>query len=82
LDLETLGQQHAVAAAVVALPPLQREALILATYEGLSLRETADTLMVEVGTVKARLHRARENLKLMLAPYKSKSMRTAKYGVE
>ncbi len=82
LDLETLGQQHAVAAAVVALPPLQREALILATYEGLSLRETADTLMVEVGTVKARLHRARENLKLMLAPYKSKSMRTAKYGTE
>jgi DNA-directed RNA polymerase specialized sigma24 family protein len=46
---------------------LQREALILATYEGFSLQEMAEILVVEVGTVKARLHRARENLKRLLA---------------
>jgi RNA polymerase sigma-70 factor (ECF subfamily) len=78
LDLESVGKQQAVAAAVACLPPLQREALILATYEDLSLREIAEALTVEVGTVKARLYRARENLKPMLAPRNSAIMRTAK----
>jgi RNA polymerase sigma factor (sigma-70 family) len=60
---------------------LQREALILATYEELSLQEIAQALAVEVGTVKARLHRARENLKRMLAPYRPGNARSAKeYG--
>jgi RNA polymerase sigma-70 factor (ECF subfamily) len=57
-----------VARAVSALPPLQREALILAEYEGLSLKEIARTVEAEVGAVKARLHRARENLRHALAP--------------
>ena len=57
-----------VAQAVGALSPLQREALILAEYEGFSLREIAETVEVEVGTIKARLHRARENLRRALAP--------------
>jgi len=57
-----------VARAVNALPPLQREALILAEYEGFSLKEIARTVEAEVGTVKARLHRARENLRCALAP--------------
>jgi RNA polymerase sigma-70 factor (ECF subfamily) len=57
-----------VASAVRVLPPLQREALVLAEYEGLSLEEIAGAVDAEVGTVKARLHRARENLRRMLAP--------------
>jgi RNA polymerase sigma-70 factor (ECF subfamily) len=61
---------QSVAAAVQALAPLQREALILAEYEGLSLTEIAHAVEAEVGTVKARLHRARENLKRMLVPLK------------
>jgi RNA polymerase sigma-70 factor (ECF subfamily) len=78
MHIET-GQ--AVSAAVAALPPLQREALILATYEEFSLQEIAETLGVEVGTVKARLHRARENLKRVLAPHRSGSMRgVTEYG--
>ncbi|HEY1215330.1 MAG TPA: RNA polymerase sigma factor [Bryobacteraceae bacterium] len=81
LSGESCGTEEAVSTAIAALPSLQREALILATYEGLSLQETADSLAVEVGTVKARLHRARENLKRMLAPYKPGSVRSAKeYG--
>ena len=57
-----------VGAAVRALPPLQREALILAEYDELSLEEIARAVDAEVGTVKSRLHRARQNLKRMLAP--------------
>jgi RNA polymerase sigma-70 factor, ECF subfamily len=68
--VETLEVQEAIGQAVARLPPLQREALVLATYSGLSLEEIADTTDAEVGTVKARLHRARENLKRMLAAYK------------
>ena len=49
-----------VEAAVGSLPPLQREVLLLAEYEGLSLDEIARAVDAEVGTVKARLHRARE----------------------
>ncbi|MFN7918492.1 MAG: RNA polymerase sigma factor [Bryobacteraceae bacterium] len=55
-----------VGRAVQSLPPLQREALVLFEYDGLSLEEIARTVEAEVGTVKARLHRARENLRRML----------------
>jgi RNA polymerase sigma factor (sigma-70 family) len=79
--LEDLGTEQALAMAMAALPPLQREALILATYEGCSLQEIADAVAVEVGTVKARLRRARENLKKMLAAYRPEEMRSKKkYG--
>lgn len=57
-----------VAQAVGALPPLQREALVLAEYEGCTLKEIAVIVEAEVGTVKARLHRARENLRRALSP--------------
>lgn len=70
LRVESLGVQEAVGEAMQALPPLQREALILATYSGLTLEEIADTAGVEIGTIKSRLHRARENLKRMLAAYR------------
>jgi RNA polymerase sigma factor (sigma-70 family) len=71
----------AVQAAVQALVPLQREALILAEYEGCSLEEIARAVDADVGTVKSRLHRARENLRRMLAPLKEsmKESRTS-YG--
>jgi RNA polymerase sigma-70 factor, ECF subfamily len=55
-----------VAEAVQKLPPLQREALVLAQYEELPLAEIARAVDCEVGTVKARLARARENLRRML----------------
>lgn len=55
--------------AVLALPPLQREALVLFEYEGLSLNEIAEVTESEVGAVKGRLFRARERLKTALRPY-------------
>ncbi|HET6900513.1 MAG TPA: RNA polymerase sigma factor [Vicinamibacteria bacterium] len=52
-----------VQGAVSALPPLQREVVLLVEYESLSLAEVAEIVGTEVGTVKARLHRAREGLR-------------------
>ncbi|MBD0373515.1 MAG: RNA polymerase sigma factor [Pyrinomonadaceae bacterium] len=58
-----------VSRAVAALPPLQREALVLYEYEELSLKEVAEVVETDVGTVKARLHRARARLRRALEPY-------------
>jgi RNA polymerase sigma-70 factor (ECF subfamily) len=70
-----------VEAAVGSLPPLQREVLLLAEYEELSLEQIARTVEAEVGTVKARLYRARENLRRMLAPLKKTNGRSlTSYG--
>ena len=60
-----------VGRAVGALGPLQREVIILAEYEGLTLGEIARAVDADVGTVKSRLHRARENLRRLLAPLRS-----------
>ena len=55
--------------AVSSLPPLQREALVLFEYEGLTLVEIATTVGADIGAVKGRLHRARERLRNSLQPY-------------
>jgi DNA-directed RNA polymerase specialized sigma24 family protein len=47
---------------------LQREALILFEYEGLSLSEVAEIAGTDVGAVKARLYRAREGLRRSAGP--------------
>lgn len=55
--------------AITSLPPLQREALILFEYEDLSLAEIAKIVSADIGTVKSRIHRARERMRRLLAPY-------------
>jgi RNA polymerase sigma-70 factor (ECF subfamily) len=59
--------------AVQSLPVLQREAVLLFEYEGFTLEEIANIAIVDVGTVKSRLHRARERLRQMLAPLRNES---------
>lgn len=59
---------EAVRQAVSALPPLQREVVVLFEYEDMSLAETAAVCDIDVGTVKSRLHRARGRLRRTLAP--------------
>lgn len=49
-------------AAMAELPEGQREVLALVAIEGLSYRETAQTLDLPIGTVMSRLSRAREAL--------------------
>ena len=68
VDLLMLNRAESVCAAVQALPPLQREALVLAEYEEMSLEEIASLTGAELAAVKSRLHRARQNLRRMLAP--------------
>ena len=60
----------AVASAIATLSPLQQEVLILFEYEGATLEEIAMIVGADVGTVKSRLHRGRERLRKILAPYR------------
>lgn len=66
LDEELAAQ---VRRAVASLVPLQRETLVLFEYEELALSEIAEIVCADIGTVKARLHRARAALRRALAPY-------------
>ena len=76
VDLARGEISRIVGEAINSLPPLQREVLVLAEYEGFSAEEIARTVEAEVGTVKGRLHRARENLRRMLAPLKQANGRS------
>ncbi|MDX6574567.1 MAG: polymerase sigma-70 factor, subfamily [Blastocatellia bacterium] len=66
LDNELAGE---VERAIAALPPLQREALVLFEFEDLSLAEIAAVVGADSGTVKSRLFRAREKLRANLDRY-------------
>jgi len=70
-----------VQAALAALPLLQREALVLFELEELPLEEIAAIVGADVGTVKSRLHRARERLRRSLAPYWNQTREPARKGV-
>lgn len=59
----------AVARAIASLPETQREVLLLAHYEQLSLAEIAEITQLEVTAVKSRLQRARATLRETLATY-------------
>ena len=57
----------ALSAAIAALPPEQREVLVLRDVEGLGAEEAAAVLGIEVGALKSRLHRARMELRAGLS---------------
>ncbi|MFH8446923.1 RNA polymerase sigma factor [Streptomyces sp. NPDC018026] len=56
-----------IEAGLAALPPLEREVLILFHLQDLPLASCAEVLGVPAGTVKSRLHRARRMLRNHLA---------------
>ena len=56
-----------VQAALDALPPDFRAAVVLCDLEGLSYEEIAATLDVKIGTVRSRIHRGRSQLRAALA---------------
>jgi RNA polymerase sigma-70 factor (ECF subfamily) len=68
LSVREDGRAEAVEKAILTLPPLQREAVVLAEYEEMSLEEIARATTADLAAVKSRLHRARQNLRRMLAP--------------
>jgi RNA polymerase sigma factor (sigma-70 family) len=55
-----------VQAALKALPPEYRAAVVLCDIEGLSYEEIAATLGVKLGTVRSRIHRGRAQLRAAL----------------
>lgn len=64
--VEKHHQAQAVRAALRHLPEMQREILELVFYHQLSGAEVADVLGINAGTVKSRLHRAKEALRRVL----------------
>jgi RNA polymerase sigma factor (sigma-70 family) len=65
-DLERKEQSFSIDEAINSLPPGYREVIIYRHKEDKSYEEIADLLDVPVGTVKARIFRARELLKKKL----------------
>lgn len=64
--LAEADRRRAVVAAVAELPPALREVVTMYYLNELSLDETAHTLRLPRGTVKSRLHRARERMRTAL----------------
>lgn len=60
-------EQDKVRTAIQKLPEGQREVLVLVFYHQLSGPEVAEVLDISEGTVKSRLHRAKDKLKGLLA---------------
>lgn len=54
---------------IAALPPLQREVIVLREFNELSYEEIAKITDAELSAVKTRLHRARQTLAKHLAAY-------------
>ncbi|HEY1665966.1 MAG TPA: sigma-70 family RNA polymerase sigma factor, partial [Trebonia sp.] len=56
-----------IQAALQALPPDYRAAVVLCDIEGFSYEEIAATMGVKLGTVRSRIHRGRAQLRSALA---------------
>ena len=54
--------------AIAALPPEQREVVVLRDVEGLAYRDIAAILDIPLGTMMSRLSRARDDLEQRLRP--------------
>lgn len=61
--------ERALQQAIAHLPAKYREVFLLRDVEGLSAQETAEILGLQVATVKTRLHRARAQVRALLAPW-------------
>lgn len=69
LDAERRERQRWVTEAVNRLPTKQRTVVILHEFEGLTHPEIASILNCSEGTVRSRLHYARQKLRDLLKPY-------------
>ena len=57
-----LVDMEAMTAALMAMPPPQREVMLLRYRDGLSYQEIAQVIARPIGTVRTRLHHARKRL--------------------
>ena len=65
--LEAADRRQAIQDALQALAPDARAALVLRDIQGESYEAAAEALGVSLGTVKSRIHRAREKMAALLA---------------
>jgi RNA polymerase sigma-70 factor (ECF subfamily) len=65
-------------AAIGALPPEQREVVLLVSLEGLRYEQVAEVLAIPVGTVMSRLSRGRQQLRTLLSGPRGPRMRRVK----
>lgn len=69
LDRMLLEERNShVIKALNELPPAQRAVLVMCDYDDLRYDEIAEVLGVPIGTVRSRIHRAREELRSKLQP--------------
>jgi RNA polymerase sigma factor (sigma-70 family) len=80
--LADAGLDHDVAAALAALPPDFRAAVVLCDIEGLTYEEIAAVLDTKIGTVRSRIHRGRAQLRAALAHRRPTGERERYLGVE
>ena len=66
---ENLDIPRLVRKAIDKLPEKLKVPLIMRDIDGFSYKEIADALNCEVGTIKSRIFRARESLKIILEPF-------------
>jgi RNA polymerase sigma-70 factor (ECF subfamily) len=65
-DLIRDEEALAVRKAILSLPPVHREVVVLCELEEMSYADAADILGCAIGTVRSRLHRARQSLRQTL----------------
>ncbi len=65
-EMDAAANDDVVRRAVALLPPKYRDAIVVYYFQGQDVAETAATLGLKPGTVKARLHRARKLLETKL----------------
>ena len=66
-DVTAQATRPLLYAALAALPPGDRDVLLLIAWEELTYREVSRALDIPVGTVRSRLHRARAQTRRVLA---------------
>jgi RNA polymerase sigma-70 factor (ECF subfamily) len=69
-----------IQAALQALPPDYRAAVVLCDIEGFSYEEIAATMGVKLGTVRSRIHRGRAQLRIALAHRERRDRREGRMG--
>lgn len=68
-EYESRQIQVALQKALGKLSPILRAVIVLKEIEGLSYEEMANTLDVSIGTIKSRISRARDELKILLKDF-------------
>ncbi|MCH9648996.1 MAG: sigma-70 family RNA polymerase sigma factor [Deltaproteobacteria bacterium] len=67
-------RQRIVEEGLQLLPPVFREAVVLCDLQGLSYEEIASVLGVRIGTVRSRIARGREKLRVLLVKNSGQSL--------